>query len=140
MKLMIIESPGKLKKLRPMMKKLRPHEDWQVLASGGHIRDLPESGMNDSEITTGVRKDYKLIYKVLGRRLGNLRAIKDAVEKADEVYLATDPDRELHCSGHSLSPFSKPCVNTAHIPRRLHGSYVPAPGAQLCPQRLLPHR
>ncbi|AIC21829.1 DNA topoisomerase I [Pseudomonas chlororaphis] len=99
MKLMIIESPGKLKKLRPMMKKLRPHEDWQVLASGGHIRDLPESGMNDSEITTGVRKDYKLIYKVLGRRLGNLRAIKDAVEKADEVYLATDPDRE----GESIS-------------------------------------
>lgn len=41
MKLMIIEAPGKLKKLGPMMKKIRPGENWMVVASGGHIRDLP---------------------------------------------------------------------------------------------------
>jgi len=99
MKLMIIESPGKLKKLRPMMKKLRPHEDWQVVASGGHIRDLPVSGQDDSMITTGVRKNYSLIYEVLAKSARNVRAIKDAVKKADEIYLATDPDRE----GESIS-------------------------------------
>ncbi|QHC91333.1 type I DNA topoisomerase [Pseudomonas chlororaphis] len=99
MKLMIIESPGKLKKLRPMMKKLRPHEDWQVIASGGHIRDLPERGQDDSMITTGIRKNYSLVYQVLEKSARNVRAIKDAVKKADEIYLATDPDRE----GESIS-------------------------------------
>ncbi|WP_300726921.1 hypothetical protein [Pseudomonas sp.] len=48
MKLLIIEAPGKLKKLQPMMKKLRPGEDWQVVASGGHIRDLLE---DDHDLT-----------------------------------------------------------------------------------------
>lgn len=99
MKLMIIESPGKLKKLRPMMKKLRPNEDWQVLASGGHIRDLPVSGQDDSMITTGVRKNYSLIYEVLDKSARNVRSIKEAVKKASEIYLATDPDRE----GESIS-------------------------------------
>lgn len=99
MKLMIIESPGKLKKLRPMMKALRPHEDWQVVASGGHIRDLPVNGQDDSMITTGVRKNYSLIYEVLDKSTRYLRSIKDAVKKADEIFLATDPDRE----GESIS-------------------------------------
>lgn len=99
MKLMIIESPGKLKKLRPMMKKLRPNEDWQVIASGGHIRDLPVSGQDESMITTGVRKNYSLVYEVLDKSKHNVRTIKDAVKKADVVYLATDPDRE----GESIS-------------------------------------
>ncbi|MDR9863450.1 type I DNA topoisomerase [Pseudomonas baetica] len=99
MKLMIIESPGKLKKLRPMMKKLRPNEDWQVIASGGHIRDLPVSGQDDSMITTGVRKNYSLVYEVLDKSARNVRSIKDAVKKASEIYLATDPDRE----GESIS-------------------------------------
>lgn len=99
MKLMIIESPGKLKKLRPIMKKLRPHEDWEVVASGGHIRDLPVSGQDDSMITTGVRKNYSLIYEILDKSTRNVRAIKDAVKKASEIYLATDPDRE----GESIS-------------------------------------
>jgi DNA topoisomerase-1 len=99
MKLMIIESPGKLKKLQPMMKKLRPHEDWQVIASGGHIRDLPVSGQDDSMITTGVRKNYSLVYEVLDKSARNVRTIKDAVKKASEIYLATDPDRE----GESIS-------------------------------------
>lgn len=99
MKLMIIESPGKLKKLRPMMKKLRPTEDWEVVASGGHIRDLPANGQDDSMITTGVRKNYSLIYEILDKSARNVRTIKDAVKKADEIYLATDPDRE----GESIS-------------------------------------
>ena len=67
MKLLIIEAPGKLKKLQPMMKKLRPGEDWQVVASGGHIRDLPAKGQDDSMITTGVRKNYTPVYEILIR-------------------------------------------------------------------------
>ena len=94
MKLLIIEAPGKLKKLQPMMKKLRPGEDWQVIASGGHIRDLPAKGQNDTMITTGVRKNYAPIYEILEKSARNVRAIKAAAKQASEIYLATDPDRE----------------------------------------------
>ncbi|AMB86044.1 DNA topoisomerase I [Pseudomonas agarici] len=99
MKLLIIEAPGKLKKLQPMMKKLRPGEDWQVIASGGHIRDLPATGQDDTMITTGVRKNYTAVYEILDKSARSVRAIKAAAKQATEIYLATDPDRE----GESIS-------------------------------------
>ncbi|WLG57765.1 type I DNA topoisomerase [Pseudomonas extremorientalis] len=99
MKLLIIEAPGKLKKLQPMMKKLRPGEDWQVVASGGHIRDLPAKGQDDSMITTGVRKNYTPVYEILDKSAKAVRTMKAAAKQADEIYLATDPDRE----GESIS-------------------------------------
>ncbi len=99
MKLLIIEAPGKLKKLQPMMKKLRPGEDWQVVASGGHIRDLPAKGQDDSMITTGVRKNYTPVYEILDKSAKAVRTIKAAAKQASEIYLATDPDRE----GESIS-------------------------------------
>ncbi len=99
MKLLIIEAPGKLKKLQPMMKKLRPGEDWQVVASGGHIRDLPARGQDDSMITTGVRKNYTPVYEILEKSAKAVRTIKAAAKQASEIYLATDPDRE----GESIS-------------------------------------
>lgn len=99
MKLLIIEAPGKLKKLQPMMKKLRPGEDWQVVASGGHIRDLPAKGQDDSMITTGVRKNYTPVYEILDKSARAVKTIKAAAKQASEIYLATDPDRE----GESIS-------------------------------------
>ncbi|WP_248767872.1 type I DNA topoisomerase [Pseudomonas sp. MWU12-2345] len=99
MKLMIIEAPGKLKKLRPMMAKLRPGEDWQVIASGGHIRDLPATGQDNTMITTGVRKNYAPVYVILDKSAKSVGVIKAAAKKATEIYLATDPDRE----GESIS-------------------------------------
>ncbi|MFJ3119593.1 type I DNA topoisomerase [Pseudomonas protegens] len=99
MKLLIIEAPGKLKKLQPMMKKLRPGEDWQVVASGGHIRDLPAKGQDDSMITTGVRKNYTPVYEILDKSAKAVRTIKAAAKNASVIYLATDPDRE----GESIS-------------------------------------
>lgn len=99
MKLLIIEAPGKLKKLKPMMKKLRPGEDWEVVASGGHIRDLPAKGQDGTMITTGVRKDFTPVYEVLDKSAKAVRTIKAAAKQASEIYLATDPDRE----GESIS-------------------------------------
>ncbi|VXC24703.1 DNA topoisomerase I, plasmid [Pseudomonas sp. 8Z] len=99
MNLLIIEAPGKLKKLQPMMKKLRPGEDWLVIASGGHIRDLPAKGQDETMITTGVRKNYAPVYEVLEKSARNVRSIKAAMKQAHEIYLATDPDRE----GESIS-------------------------------------
>ncbi len=99
MNLLIIEAPGKLKKLQPMLKKLRPGEDWQVIASGGHIRDLPTKGQNADMITTGVRKNYAPVYEVLGKSARAVQAMTMAAKKANDIYLATDPDRE----GESIS-------------------------------------
>ena len=94
MKLMIIEAPGKLKKLGPMMKKLRPGEDWMVVASGGHIRDLPEKGQDSTMITTGVLKNLRPVYEVLPKSQRNVKSMRDALKKATEIYIATDNDRE----------------------------------------------
>lgn len=94
MKLMIIEAPGKLKKLGPMMKKIRPGEYWVVVASGGHIRDLPQSGQDDTMITTGVLKTLRPIYEILPKSARNVSTIRKALKDATEVYIATDPDRE----------------------------------------------
>jgi len=99
MNLLIIEAPGKLKKLQPMMKKLRPGEDWLVVASGGHIRDLPARGQGDGMITTGIRSNYSLVYEVLDKSVHNVRKMEAAAKKATKIFLATDPDRE----GESIS-------------------------------------
>ncbi|TYO83737.1 type I DNA topoisomerase [Pseudomonas sp. CK-NBRI-02] len=94
MKLLIIEAPGKLKKLRPIMKKIRPGEDWEVVATGGHIRDLPQSGQDDTMITTGVLKTLCPVYEILPKSARNVSTIRKALKNATEVYIATDPDRE----------------------------------------------
>lgn len=94
MKLLIIEAPGKLKKLRPIMKKIRPGEDWEVVATGGHIRDLPQSGQDDTMITTGVLKTLRPVYEILPKCARNVSTIRKALKNATEVYIATDPDRE----------------------------------------------
>lgn len=99
MKLMIIESPGKGKKLREIMAKIRPGEDWRIEASVGHVRDLPATGEDASMITTGVKLDYSPIYELTDRGKDVVAKLKKAVAGADEVFLATDPDRE----GESIS-------------------------------------
>lgn len=105
MKLMIIEAPGKLKKLGPMMKKIRPGEQWTVVATGGHIRDLPEKGQDETMITTGVLKNLRPVYEMLPKSARNVSTIRKALKDATEVYIATDPDREgesIACAACSL--------------------------------------
>lgn len=46
MHLVIIEAPGKLKKLRSLLPSIRPDVTWQVEATAGHIRDLPVHGQD----------------------------------------------------------------------------------------------
>lgn len=94
MKLMIIESKGKLEKLRDVMAEIRPGEDWKVLPSLGHIRDLPASGNNEGELTTGVRTDLTPVYELTEKGAKIVSSLRQAVSQASEVYLATDPDRE----------------------------------------------
>jgi len=84
MKLVIVESPAKAKTINKYLGK-----DYQVIASFGHIRDLPAK---DGSVRP--EKDFEMDWSVEPRGEKHVRDIIKALEKADEVYLASDPDRE----------------------------------------------
>lgn len=85
MKLVIVESPAKSKTISKYLGR-----EYAVRASIGHIRDLPKSNKNAIDIAAGFVPRYE-VSKEKERVIGELRA---AAKKADEVLLATDPDRE----------------------------------------------
>lgn len=113
MKLMIIESPGKKKKLQEILSSLYPGQQWRIEASVGHIRDLPASGQQDGEIVTGIRTDYTPVYQLSERGSSVVAKLKAAVKDAEEVYLATDPDRE----GESISWHLQQCLGVKNAIR-----------------------
>lgn len=88
-KLLLIESPGKLKKLSQIL-----GSDWVVKASMGHVRELANDG--ESSLGFDLEGDRVLCrYQPRGSRgKQTLAELRRAVEGASEVYLATDPDRE----------------------------------------------
>lgn len=84
MKLVIVESPAKAKTINKYLGK-----DYQVLASYGHIRDLPsKNGSVEPE------NDFKMHWELSPGGKKNLKEITTAVDKADTIVLASDPDRE----------------------------------------------
>lgn len=85
MKLVIVESPAKAKTIEKYLGK-----DYKVLASVGHIRDLPKSSKDAIDIEGG----FVPRYVVTPGKSDVIKGIQSAAEKADEVLLATDPDRE----------------------------------------------
>lgn len=85
MKLVIVESPAKAKTIEKYLGK-----DYKVLASVGHVRDLPKSSKDAIDIDAGFVPKY---VNTPGKS-DVISKIKEAAEKADEVLLATDPDRE----------------------------------------------
>ncbi|MGB4811224.1 MAG: type I DNA topoisomerase [Methylophilaceae bacterium] len=83
-KLLIVESPSKAKTLKKYL-----GNDFEVLASFGHVRDLiPKNGAVDTE------HDFAMKYDIIERNSKHVDAIAKAVKNADSIYLATDPDRE----------------------------------------------
>ncbi len=83
-KLVIVESPAKAKTIKKYLGK-----DVEVLASYGHVRDLlPKEGAVDPA------NEFAMKYQVIDRNSKHVDAIVKAMKKADELYLATDPDRE----------------------------------------------
>src|SRR6056300_451789 len=82
-KLLIVESPSKAKTINKYL-----GSDFNVLASYGHVRDLlPKSGAINTE-------SFEMEYALIDRNKKYLDAIIAAAKKSDEIYLATDPDRE----------------------------------------------
>ena len=82
--LVIVESPAKVKTIK---KFLGPN--YEVMASNGHVRDLPKS-------TLGIdfEHDYEPKYITIRGKGDILSALRKEVKKAEKIYLATDPDRE----------------------------------------------
>ena len=83
-KLVIIESPGKLKSIQKYL-----GSDYKVMASVGHIRDLPKSKMG-----VDIENGYTPQYIEMNDKKDVIKKLKEAAANSEEVYLATDPDRE----------------------------------------------
>ncbi|MCC6444562.1 MAG: type I DNA topoisomerase [Armatimonadetes bacterium] len=91
--LIIVESPAKTKTLKRFLGR-----DFQVLASMGHVRDLPKS-----KLGVDIENDFTPSYTNIRERLQTLKELKKAVEGAKQVYLASDPDREGEAIAWHLS-------------------------------------
>lgn len=82
--LVIVESPAKVKTIKKFL-----GSNYEVDASGGHVRDLPKSQLGfDAE------HDYEPKYITIRGKGDILARLRKEVKKADKIYLATDPDRE----------------------------------------------
>jgi DNA topoisomerase-1 len=84
--LVIVESPAKAKTIEKYMGK-----DFKVLASMGHVRDLPKSSFG-IHLDGGVSLEYEALSQATSKKA--MTAIRKAVKEAEAVWLATDPDRE----------------------------------------------
>ncbi len=82
--LVIVESPAKAKTIKKYL-----GTNYEVIASNGHVRDLPKSQMG-----VDVEKDFEPRYITIRGKGDILAKLRREVKKADKVYLATDPDRE----------------------------------------------
>ena len=89
MKLVIVESPAKAKTINKYL-----GNDYKVIASFGHIRDLPSK--NGSVLP---EKDFAMKYEISDKSSKYVNEIIKSAKNASEIYLATDPDRE----GESIS-------------------------------------
>src|SRR5438105_182213 len=117
--LVIVESPAKARTIERILK-----GDYEVLASYGHIRDLPESA---DEIPDEIRKkkwgrigvdtdgDFKPYYVIPNDKRKRVQALKAALKGASQVYLATDPDREGESISWHLKEILKPKVPVKRI-------------------------
>ncbi len=85
--IMIVESPNKIKKIAHYLEEIGM-TDIKVMASVGHIRDLPKKEMGVDTTT------FVPTYLVSEEKIEVVKKLKSALKNATEVYLATDPDRE----------------------------------------------
>ena len=101
--LIIVESPTKAKTIKKFLGK-----DFQVEASYGHVRDLPNNAAEIpakfkkekwSTLGINVEKDFEPLYIVPDEKKKRVKELKDSIKDAKELYLATDEDRE----GESIS-------------------------------------
>ena len=104
--LVIVESPAKAKTIKKFL-----GSNYEVVASNGHVRDLPKSQMG-----IDVENDYEPKYITIRGKGDILSKLRKEVKKADKVYLATDPDREGEAiSWHLFHTLKLDSKNTSRI-------------------------
>ena len=91
--LVVVESPAKAKTINKYLGR-----DYKVIASMGHVRDLPKS-----KLGVDVDDDFEPDYVVIPSRKKVIKELKDAAKDADDIYVATDPDREGEAIGWHLA-------------------------------------
>ncbi|MGU3433062.1 type I DNA topoisomerase [Actinomycetes bacterium M1A6_2h] len=113
-RLVIVESPTKAKKIAPYLGK-----NYVVEASVGHIRDLPRGaadvpakykGESWARLGVDVDHDFEALYVVSPEKKGKVAELKSLLKDADELYLATDPDREGEAIAWHLLDTLKPKI------------------------------
>ena len=82
--LVIVESPAKVKTIKKFL-----GSNYEVLASNGHVRDLPKSRMG-----IDIEHDFEPKYITIRGKGDILAKLRKEAKKADKIFLATDPDRE----------------------------------------------
>ncbi len=83
-KLLIVESPSKVKPIKKYL-----GSDYEVMASAGHVRDLPKS-----KLGVDIDNGFAPQYINMADKKDLIKSLKAAAANCEEVYLATDPDRE----------------------------------------------
>ncbi|MEX2285903.1 MAG: toprim domain-containing protein, partial [Planctomycetaceae bacterium] len=114
--LVIVESPAKARKIGEYLGK-----DYRVMASMGHVRDLPANAAEIPEeikqqkkpwasLGVNVEADFEPLYIVPAEKKKVVRELKAALKDAAELILATDEDREGESIGWHLSQLLEPKV------------------------------
>lgn len=143
--LIIVESPAKTKTLKNFL-----DGGYDIEASMGHVRDLPKK-----ELGVDVNEGFKPKYVAIPERKSVISHLKEAVKGADDVYLATDPDREGEAIAWHLAQalklkdakritfneITKSAVNEAlQHPRRVDDNLVDAQQARRVLDRLVGYK
>lgn len=104
--LVIVESPAKVKTIKKFLGK-----NYEVMASNGHVRDLPKSQLGfDPE------HNFEPKYITIRGKGELLAGLRKEAKKADKIYLATDPDREGEAiSWHLIKALKLEDKNVARI-------------------------
>ena len=110
-RLVVVESPTKARTIERFL-----GDEFRVVASMGHVRDLPanakQAGEAGKRLTYGidVDRDYRPHYVVSTQNQAKVRALKQALDGVQEVYIATDEDREGEAIGWHVVEVLKPKV------------------------------
>ena len=91
--LVVVESPAKAKTIHKYLGR-----DFKVVASMGHIRDLPKS-----KLGVDVEEGFAPVYDVIPARKKVIKTLRDAAKNVEHIYIATDPDREGEAIGWHLA-------------------------------------
>ncbi|HEX6972889.1 MAG TPA: type I DNA topoisomerase [Vicinamibacterales bacterium] len=91
--LVVVESPAKAKTINKYLGR-----GYTVIASMGHVRDLPKS-----KLGVDIEEGFEPSYEVIASRKKVIKELKDAAKGADEIFIATDPDREGEAIGWHLA-------------------------------------